>query len=179
MFRPDNRAEMLPLRRENPQAARSRDVKIADFVDLHSVARVFAGRLRHVEKEFSVLESAIRLHFITHHDLSVVLPVINVEEFFVGRETEAVRAVQILGREYDLSRLLHRENAAERQFLARIFEKLWQSKRRIGEIQRAVAAVNQIIRTVQASAFKFVRKYGELPVALKPHHSTISMLVYR
>ena len=60
---------------------------------------------------------------------------------------------------------LHCEDAAERQFLARIVEKLRQAERRIGEVKCAVAAINQIVRAVQPFAFKFVGENRELTVA--------------
>jgi len=72
---------------------------------------------------------------------------------------------------------LHCENAAERQFLARVVEKLWQSERRIGEVKCAIAAIHKIVRAVQPFAFKFVRKDGELATGLDTYNPMVSVLI--
>src|SRR5262245_40764214 len=48
-----DRAEMLPGGRDDPYAARSRDVEVTLPVDLHAVERLLAGLARHVEEHLA------------------------------------------------------------------------------------------------------------------------------
>src|SRR6202008_248755 len=91
MFRTNDGSEMFSLRRQNPKTARTRHIKIASLVHLHSIERVFAGRTRHVEEEFAVLERTVRLDFVTHDNLLRFIPIADVEEFLVRRKRDAVR----------------------------------------------------------------------------------------
>src|SRR5205814_6699367 len=137
MFRRNNCAEMLALRRENPQTTGTGNVKIASFIDLHAIDCVLPQGLGHIEKEFPVPNRTVGLHFITHHYLLLFVPVADVQVFFVRRECDSVRPSKILCNEFQIS-VLHCEHAAERQFLARIVEEFWQTEWWIGEISYAV-----------------------------------------
>src|SRR5581483_11432263 len=61
---------------------------------------------------------------------------------------------------------------------ARIVEKLWQAEWRIGEIKRAIAAINEIVGAVEPLAFKFVRQHRQSAIGLEAHNATIPVLVY-
>src|SRR5438034_11173079 len=52
----NDRPEMFALRRQNPQTTRTGNVEVSGSIHLHSVERVFARRLGHVEKKFPILE---------------------------------------------------------------------------------------------------------------------------
>ena len=107
----------------------------------------------------------------------MIVPIIDIEKFLVGRECEAVRASQIFTHQRDVP-VFRCEDAAERQFFAWIFEKLGQTKWRIGKIKRSITAINKIVGTVESLAFKFVRQDVELTVTLKPDNAAISVLVH-
>ena len=108
----------------------------------------------------------------------MIIPVIDVEEFLIWRKGDAVGTGQVFTHQRNLP-VLRCEDTAERQFLARIIEKLRQTEWRISEIKRAIATINEIVGTVQPFTFKFVRDHGELAIGLEPHHAPISVLVYR
>src|SRR5258708_7054608 len=101
MLRRDDCPEMFAFPWNNPQAAWTGYVKVARFVDLHSVQRVFTACARHVEKDFAVAHRAIGLHVITHHNLLLLVPVADVEVFLVGRKSDAVRPGEILSDELE------------------------------------------------------------------------------
>src|SRR5205823_9296449 len=136
------------------------DVKVSGLVDFHSIEGVLTGRACHVEKDSAVTDRAIGLDVITHHYLLILVPVADVEIFLVGRKSDAVRSGEILRHELEIP-IFHGEDATEGQLLARIVEELWQTKWRIGEVERSVAAVNKIVRAIQSFAFEFIRENGE------------------
>ena len=52
----------------------------------------------------------------------------------------------------------------------------WQTKWRVGEEQRSIAAIYQIIRRVQAVAFEPIGQNCGQAILLDAHHSAVAML---
>ena len=61
--------------------------------------------------------------------------------------------------------------------LARIVEELWKTERRIGEEERAVRSINEIVRTVKALALIAVRQHGLRPVVFVAHDAMTAVLI--
>src|SRR5438445_2301165 len=93
---------MFALGRNNPEAAGSRYIKVALLINLHAVECVFTLSRRHVEKDFSVRQSAIGVHFVSHDDLLLSVPIVDVEVLLIWREGQTVRSLQIGGQQLDL-----------------------------------------------------------------------------
>src|SRR5437879_13820612 len=104
---------MFALGRNNPEAAGSRYVQISLLINLHAVECVFTLSRRHVEKDFSVRQSAIGVHFVSHDDLLLSVPIVDVEVLLIWRDGQTVRSLQIRGEQIDLLPLLpHAEYTA-------------------------------------------------------------------
>src|SRR5712691_12758022 len=59
MFGANNRAKVLPFRRDDPEAARPREIQIALRVDFHPVPGVFARLFRGVKKDLCIGKCAV------------------------------------------------------------------------------------------------------------------------
>ena len=70
--------------------------------------------------------------------------------------------------EAHLARRGHGEDAAERQLLLRVGERPGQTERRVGEEQRAVAAIDEIVWRVEAFAVEAIRKLSSRDAARWP-----------
>src|SRR5205823_2166744 len=92
---------MFALGRNNPEAAGSRYVQISLLINLHAVECVFALGRGHVEKDFSVRQSAIGVHFVSHDDLLLSVPIVDVEVLLIWREGQTVRSLQIGGQQLE------------------------------------------------------------------------------
>src|SRR5271166_6817228 len=96
MLRAGNRSQMFAVWRDDPHSTWARYVEITVLVDLHPVEGILAFSRSHIEKDFAARESSIRVNFVTQDDLPLVLPVVHVEVFLIGRESEPVRAAKLL-----------------------------------------------------------------------------------
>src|SRR5205823_845828 len=155
-----------------------RDIEVARLVDFHSIERVLTGRTRHIEKDFAIVNRAIWLHLITHHNLLFLVPVTDVEIFLVWGKSDAVGTGKIFCDELQIS-VLHRKDATERQLLARIVKELRQTERRIGKVECPVAAINKIIRAIETLALEFICKDDKLAVALQADDAAVAVLINR
>src|SRR5690348_223401 len=167
-------AYVLSFRRNDPDAARTRAIKIALFVHRD------AGRGADALAGFGVTEyladghCAAGLHVVKHPDTVGGIAIREVEIFFIGRERNAVGPCEVLdqklkmaivGRRSRLVRGCARQavNAVEWQFLQRIFVALRrQAVGWIGKIERAVGFVDQVIGAAQALALIAVAEHREL-----------------
>src|SRR5689334_18173881 len=95
----NHRTEVLAFRRNDPEAARTGNVKVAELIDFHPIERVFTGRRGHVEKHDAVRYRAFGMRFVTHNDLLTIVPVGDVEVLLVGRESDAIRTGKVLAEE--------------------------------------------------------------------------------
>src|SRR5215831_6730504 len=118
------------------------------------------------------------MHFVPHDDFAFVVPVRDVEELFVGRERDPVRSGQF-GRQQLQLAVVNRKNAAKRKLFPFVVEKLRQAERGIGEEQRSVGAINEIVGTVQSLAVIPVCDYRERAVRLEPCNAPVAMLADR
>src|SRR5438128_4145440 len=133
-----DRAEVLPLGGDEPDATRSRDEEVTLPIDLHAVEGLFAGCLRHVEEAATIRQlAALRPDLVAHHHLALLVPVRDVQEALVGRERDPVRSGEIRRHELQLA-VVQAEHAAERELLARIVEGLRQPEWRVREVKGAV-----------------------------------------
>src|SRR6266481_5175881 len=174
----DNRAQMLALRGDNPQTTGARHVKIALLIDLHPVERVLAFSRPHIEEDFSVRQRSIRLYLVPHDDLFLLIPVVYVEVLLVGRKCKPIRATQFVGQQLDLFPVSrYAEDTAVGQFFSWIVEELRESERRVGEIQRSVGLVDEVIGTVEPLSFVAVGQHRKLPVLFHANDPTIAVLV--
>src|SRR5437868_4518851 len=164
---------MFALGRNNPEAAGSRYVQISLLINLHAVECVFALGRGHVEKDFSVRQSAIGVHFVSHDDLLLSVPIVDVEVLLIWREGQTVRSLQIGGQQLDLLAIWRdAEYTAVGQFFTWIIEELRQPKRWIGEIQRSIRLVDEIVGTVEPPPFIAISEDCELAILLHTNHAT-------
>src|SRR2546427_78696 len=96
MLGANNRAKVLPFRRDDPEAARPREIQIALHVDLHAVPRVFAGLCCCVKKDFAIGKCAIRMNVIAHDDFAFLIPVSTYRYFSSGENAKPFGPVRSL-----------------------------------------------------------------------------------
>src|SRR5438552_1470371 len=178
MLRTDDRSEMFSFGRKDPESAGARGIDVAEAIDFQSVPSVFARLAGCVEKSGFVCERSVWLNFVTQDDFFLVVPIVNVEIFLVGREREPIRARQIGAYEFQFA-MDQAVDAAEWKLLAPIVEKLRQAERRIGKVERAVGAINEIVRAVEPLALVANGDHGQLAVIIKSRNAAIAVFVDR
>lgn len=77
-------AEVFTVGRKDLQTAGSGNVQVTFGVDLDPVDRVFALEEGEIKEEPAVLYRAVRLDLVAVHDLFLLIPVADVQVFFVG-----------------------------------------------------------------------------------------------
>jgi len=80
MLRTDDCPELLTLRRNYPEPARSGEKEVSLLVHLHAVPGIFTRLGGGVEKDLPICQAAVRPDFITHDDFLLEIPVIDVQE---------------------------------------------------------------------------------------------------
>src|SRR5437868_14097215 len=103
MFRTDDRSEMFSLRGNDPESARAGGIDIAEAIDFQTIPGVLARLAGCVEKYGFVCKRSVRLNLITEDDFFLVVPIVHIEIFLVGREREPVRARQIGADKFQLA----------------------------------------------------------------------------
>src|SRR3954451_7635157 len=116
------------------------------------------------------------MNFVTHDDLASFVPIVHVQIFLIGRKREAIGTFELRAYRLELA-VDEAEDAAIRQFLARVVEELWQGKGWVGEKERAIRAIDKIVWAVQAFAFVAIRENRELAIFLKARDTTIAVLI--
>src|SRR5271157_4811759 len=178
MLRAGNRPQVFAVWRDDPYSAGTRHVEITLLVDLHPIEGILAFSRSHIEKDFAARESSIRVNFVTQDDLPLLLPVVHVEVFLIGRESEPVRAAKILRDQLDgFPVRRHAKDPAIGQLFPWIIEELRQSKWRIGEIQRSVRLVDEIVGTVEPLSFIAVSQHRKLTILLQANNATVAVLI--
>ena len=170
-------AQAAAVAGEDPEAAGARDEDVPPGVDLDAVDGVLARRRRQIGEHAAGGVATVGLTFVAHHHLAIVVPVPDVEGPLVRRQRQAVGARQLLRDDAKASIRVALEDAAERQFLSRIGGELRQAERRIGEEQRAVRPVDQVVRRVQPLALETVGEDVDLAVGAKPGDTPVAVLV--
>src|SRR5690242_19871883 len=167
-------AYVLSFRRNDPDAARTRAIKISLFIHLDAVRGADALAGVGLAEYLAIGHRAVGLHVVTHPDHVVGIGNGDVEIFFIRRERNTVGACEVLdqklkvaivGRASRLVRGCARQtvNAVERRVLRRIFVALGrQAMRWISKIERTVGFMDQVIGAVQALALIAVAEGGEL-----------------
>ena len=102
-----------------------------------------------------------RLGVDSEDELAVGIPVADVEPALVGREGEPVGACQLVGDERDLT-VAHAVDAAERELRVR---GVGEPEGWVGEEERPIRAVDEVVRAVQPPAFVAVGEDGRCPRA--------------
>src|SRR5207248_9719449 len=101
----------------------------------------------------------VALFRIQSDRLSFRIPVADVEVFLIGRKVDAIGTLQLVG-EQAQSGVCPGEDRAKGQFLARVLKESWQPGRRIGEVERPIRAVDEIVGTVKALALVLQQNTG-------------------
>src|SRR5215469_2422845 len=71
------------------------------------------------------------------------------------------------------------KHTAVGQFLSRIVEEFGQAERGVGEVQRPVRPVNEVVRAIEPLPFVAVSQYRQDAVLLETRHPTIAVFVDR
>src|SRR6202789_3011422 len=82
-------AEMLPLRRKDPNPSRTRAVNVAFLVYLHPVGRAHSRIRAGVEKHLSVRQRSVGLDGIAHPQL-LGLRIVDVKKFLIRRKGNSI-----------------------------------------------------------------------------------------
>src|SRR5215470_187448 len=176
MLGTNNRSEVFSSRRNDPEPAGAGGIDVAKVIDFQAIPGVLARLNGCVEKERFVRKRPVRLDVITENDFFLLVPIVDIEIFLIGREREPVRACQISADEFKLA-VDQAIDAAEGKLLTRIVEELRQAEGRVGKVQRAVGAIHEIVRAVEALALVAIGEDGQLAVLLKPGNAAIPVFV--
>src|SRR5205823_1425291 len=98
------------------------------------------------------------------------------KELLVGRESDSVGSDQLGCGQLHLA-VLDAEDAAERQLLARIVVDARQPERWVGEVERAVRAVDEVVGAVEALALVAIGEHRERAGALQASDAAVAVLV--
>src|SRR5438309_7719148 len=161
----EDRAQMLALGRDDPHPARRRFPDVALDVDLQAVGDSGSRIAADVDEHPAVGHRVVREDAIAPHVL--VAAAVRVENFFVGRQGEAVRVGDVVDDAAHFAVLDH-VDALDVQALARILLAKAQAAVGVGEVDRAVLLDDHVIRAVELLAFETVGEYGALAVLLDP-----------
>ena len=71
------------------------------------------------------------------------------------------------------------EDAAERQLLVGVVAHARQPERRVGEAQRAVGAVDEVVRAVEPAALEAVGEHGRVAVRVDADDAAVAVLADR
>ena len=153
MLRHPDHAEVLAVRRENPEAARAGDVDVALLVALHAVDHaVLQHAVADVLGEHATVGERAVLGHVEHPDVAA-RGVVDVEDALVRREAEPVRLVEVVGLAVEFAVGRDAENPLEAQLpLALQAEDRHAAVPRVGEVDRAVGLHHHVIGAVQLLA---------------------------
>ena len=124
------------------------------------------------------MQRAVGIHRVPHHNFALVFPVAYIEVLFVGREGNSIRSAEVARNEANVS-VLHREHAFKWEFFAEIVVELWQSERRICDVEYAIGTINKVVGTIESLPFEFVDKNGLSSICFHANHASIPVLVDR
>src|SRR6267378_206846 len=164
-LRREDRSEMLALGRYDPHSARRRFPDVPLDVDLQAVGDSWSRVAADVDEHLAVGHRVVGQDAIAPHVL--VAAAVRVESFFVGRKRQAVRVGDVVDDAAHLAALDH-VDALEVQALARVLLAKAQAAVGVGEVDRAVALDDDVVRAVELPAFETVGEYGALAVLLDP-----------
>src|SRR6516165_115011 len=94
---------------------------------------------------------------------------------FAGRQCDAAGRGQLRS-DQEHGAVTDREDAAERQFLAGVAEPSRQAERRVGEVQRPVRAVHQVMGAVQPLSYVTIGEHGDVTVRLDADDAPVPVL---
>src|SRR5882672_2046257 len=159
----EDRAQMLAFGRDDPHSARRRFPDIALDVDLQAVGDSGSRIAADVDEHPAVGHGVVGQDAVAPHVL--VAAAVRVENFFVGRQGEAVRVGDVVDDAAHFAALDH-VDALEVQALARVLLAKAQAPVGVGEVDRAVLLDDHVVGTVELLAFETVREDGALAVLL-------------
>ncbi len=96
MLGANDRAKVLPIRRDDPEAARTREIQIAPQVDLHPVRSVFAGLARCVKKDLAIGKRAVGMNVIAQDDSAFFIQLSTYRCFSSGENAKPFGPVKSL-----------------------------------------------------------------------------------
>src|SRR5205823_6461197 len=99
----------------------------------------------------------------------------DVKEAFVRGERQAVRSREVRAHKPQLT-VMDGIDPGEWHLAARVIMELWQSEGRIGEKQRAIAAIDEIVRRVQTLTIVAVGEDSGEAVLLDAHDAAVAVL---
>src|SRR5882762_7065304 len=156
---------MLALGRYDPHPARRRFPDVALDVDLQAVGDSGSRVAADVDEHLAVGHRVVGQDAIAPHVL--VAAAVRVENFFVERQRQAVRVGDVVDDAAHLAALDH-VDTLEVQALARVLLAKAQAAVGVGEVDRAVALDDDVVRAVELPAFETVGEHGALAVLLDP-----------
>ena len=147
---------MRAVRREDPDAFRTGSVDITLRIHLQTIGNALFFRAGEIVEDAAVGNRAVGSHVVAHPEPLLLIGIRDVECLLVGRQRDPVGTGEVLddGLQPAVS---VQEDAVERQFLGGIVILLEQSVGRIGEIERSVRTVDQIVRAVEPVALEFLQ----------------------
>ena len=85
MLGTNNRSEVLSFRRNDPEPAGTGSIDVAKAIDFQAIPGVLARLSGCVKKEGFVRKRPVRLYVIAENDFFLVVPIVDIEIFLVGR----------------------------------------------------------------------------------------------
>src|SRR5260221_783526 len=180
-------AQVLALLVEYVYAAGAGGEEMALGVDLHAVGQPLAfgaDPARGVEADAPVRDRAVRLDVVGHPDRALRVRVGDVQRLVIGRERDPVGPGEFLRQQAQLAVLADTVDALEVELFFRVLHLARETVGRIGEVERAVRVVDEVVRAVEPLALvavgdRYVLRLGlgerrvharDLPVAVLAEH---------
>ncbi len=141
----DDHAQVRAVGLEHPDAGCAGDVEVAQHVQLHAVGR--AGlRVVHIGDDATVGQRAVGLHVEGPH--MAMGRVVDIQDRLVGREGQAVGALEVVGQQLERAVGEDAIDAVMRLLLLLGLDAIG----RVGEVDRAVRFHHHVVGAVQALA---------------------------
>src|SRR6266436_5836438 len=148
-----------------PHATRRRFPDVPLYVDLQAVGDPWGRIAADVDEHLAVGDGVVGQDAVAPHVL--VAAAVRVENFFVGRQGQAVWVRDVVDDPGHFAALDH-VDALEVQALARILIAQAQAAVGVGEVDRAVLLDDDVVRAVELLAFEAVGEHGALAVLFDP-----------
>src|SRR6266851_7867732 len=174
-----DRAEMLAVRREDPDAVGAGDVDVALLVELHPVdeAALRQVAVPDVLGEHAAVGKRVVRADVEHADVRA-RRVVDVEQRLVGREAKPVRLLEIVDEQLDVAATGGEPvDALEVEILLALEPEARHAPvRRVGEDDRAVPRDEHIVRAVQILALPVRGERLAGAIRLLPHDGARDVL---
>ena len=159
---------------EDPDAAGPGGKDVALQVDLHAVGRPGRVLVVHVVEDAPVARAPL-VEVVDHPDLVVLVGVGDVQQVLLGRERDAVGPGLVPDEQLQLAVRVQPVDAVEVELAQRRLLQPVEAVRRVGEVERSIAGVHQIVGAVEPAPLVVVGQHRTGAVFFEPRDAPVAV----